>query len=144
VESERGADQRPFLTSRLAESDELRTEVEAAQQLGISLKRFRGWEPTTTYRYDRGRLASSIPEVEWDEQQQTYMLALAAYRQRRCPGCAGDLEETTAPANEDRYKYDLPLQCFRCVAFARATKAYQDEPHPQTLLHLVKLRPKRR
>lgn len=68
------------------------------------------------------------------------MLALAAYRRRLCPGCGGDLEETTAPENEDRFIHEPPLQCARCVGFARASEAYQDQPRPHTFLHLVKLK----
>lgn len=71
------------------------------------------------------------------------MLALAEYQQSRCPGCGGDLAETTAPGNEGRYRRDLPVQCFRCLEFARAADVYRDEPHPHTLMHQVILRPKR-
>lgn len=86
---------------------------------------------------------SSQPEPEWDEQAQAEMLALAAYRKMLCPSCGGNLAETTAAENEDRYQAELPLQCHRCVGFARAAKRYEDEPMNQTLLHLVRLRPKR-
>lgn len=71
------------------------------------------------------------------------MLALAAYRRGRCPGCGGDLAETTNPDNEGRYQRDLPVQCFRCLEYARAADAYQDQPHAHTYLHVVRLKPKR-
>jgi uncharacterized protein with PIN domain len=85
-----------------------------------------------------------MPEVEWDEQEQAWMLALKLYRDSRCPHCDGDLAVTTAPESEGRYRHELPLQCFRCVAFAQSRKAYADEPHAETLLHLVQQRPTRR
>jgi hypothetical protein len=88
-------------------------------------------------------LIGSTPETEWDETQQAYILALAAYRRRICGGCGGDLEETTAPENEDRYKAELPLQCHRCKEFARVQERYRDEPHSHTFLHVVRLRPSR-
>lgn len=69
------------------------------------------------------------------------MLALAHYRDSRCPNCNGDLAVTTAPENEDRFKAQLPVTCFRCEAFSRSHKAYQDEPHPTALLHLVAQEP---
>lgn len=68
------------------------------------------------------------------------MLALAVHQKGICPGCGGNLEETTAAENEDRYRHDLPLQCHRCVAFARASDAYKEERYPHTYLHLVRLR----
>lgn len=68
------------------------------------------------------------------------MLALGQWRKRICPGCGGDLAETTAPENEDRYVPELPLQCARCVGFARAAEPYQDQQHPHTFLHQVRLK----
>jgi hypothetical protein len=84
-------------------------------------------------------VVSSQPEPEWDEQSQAEMLALAVYRKRRCPGCGGDLEETTAAENEDHYRPELPLQCHRCVGLARAAEPYADQRNPHTFLHMVKL-----
>lgn len=69
------------------------------------------------------------------------MLALRMYRASLCPGCTGDLEVTTAAENENKYRPELPLQCFRCVAFSQSHKAYDDQPHPQSFLHLVPTRP---
>jgi hypothetical protein len=143
VEPEPADGVRPFLASRLTDSPEILAEVETAESLGISLKRFRGWEPTTHYTHRGGRLFSSQPEAEWDEEQQGWMLALKVYRDGRCPGCGGDLDVTTAAESEDRYRPELPLQCFRCVAFSQSRQAYVEQPHPETLLHLVQQRPRR-
>lgn len=71
------------------------------------------------------------------------MLALKLYQGSLCPGCSGDTAVTTAAENEDRFKPELPLQCFRCLGFARSHEAYKDEPHPHTLVHLVSRRPTR-
>lgn len=65
------------------------------------------------------------------------MLALQYYRLSRCPGCGGDFEVTTAPENEDRFRAELPIQCYRCVAFSRSHKVYAEEPHSHTLIHQV-------
>jgi hypothetical protein len=86
---------------------------------------------------------ASVPDAEWDEQEQAWMLALKQYRDSRCPHCGGDLAVTTDPKNEDSFRHELPLQCFRCVGFARGREAYRDEPHADTLLHLVQQRPTR-
>lgn len=69
------------------------------------------------------------------------MLALAQYRALRCPQCGGELAVTTAPENEDRFKAEPPVQCFRCLAFARDHEEYREERHPHTLLHIVPRRP---
>lgn len=111
-----------------------------AQQLGISLKRFRGWEPVTHYTYELGKLVSSVPDVEWDDQEHGWMVALAQYRDTRCPRCNGDLVTTTASENEDCFVHEPPLVCFKCVAFSRVHELYADEPHPQSLIYLVKSR----
>jgi hypothetical protein len=137
VEPERGLGRRPFLAGRLAEDTGLLAEVETAEKLGISLKRFRGWEPVTTYVHRGGRLASSQPEPEWDEQEQGWMLALRMYRLSLCPACTGDLNVTTAAENEERFHRLPPLQCFRCLEFARSHDEWSDEKHPLTYLHLV-------
>jgi hypothetical protein len=70
------------------------------------------------------------------------MLALERYRKTRCPHCRGDLDVTTDAKNEDRFKAELPVQCFRCLAFARSHDAYRDQPQPHTLLHLVPHEPR--
>ncbi len=72
------------------------------------------------------------------------MVALGLYRKGRCPGCGGDLAVTTDGKNEDRFLHELPLQCYRCVAFTRAAEAYVDQPRPNTLIHLVPQRPNRK
>jgi uncharacterized protein with PIN domain len=94
----------------------------------------------TYYETRRGVVVSSRPESEWDDQSQAEMLALAAYRKTRCPNCGGDLGETTAAENEDRYLHEPPLQCFRCVGLARSAEAWKDRDHAHTYLHLVKLK----
>lgn len=126
--------------SRITNDRELRERVKAAFELGISLKRFDGWEPRTFYVHEAGVLVSSIPESEWDAQERGWMLAYAAYLENCCARCGGDLHETTNPANEDGYVHLLPVQCARCVEFERATKEYEREPFAQTLMHRVKLK----
>lgn len=112
----------------------------------VSLKRFQGWEPTTYFTHRAGRLVSSQPEAEWDDQQRGWMLALRMYRASLCPGCSGDLAVTTASENEGGYQPEPPLECYRCVAFARSHAAVaKDYPqHPQAFIHLVPQRPSSR
>jgi hypothetical protein len=55
------------------------------------------------------------------------MLALAEVRAMSCPGCGGDLAETTSHETWDPLP---PLQCFRCDAIAAQQDRYaQDYKH---------------
>lgn len=99
--------------------------------MGVSLKRFDGWEPVTYYAYDDdGRLASSRPEVEWDEQEQAWMLALGESEALTCTGCGGWLPETTAIEQDGQYRPPKPIRCHCCDALAIGQKARGDKERP--------------
>jgi len=90
-----------------------------AKSLGISVKRFMGWEPTriVDYEYDDGgRLLRSVEttEAEWDGEQRAWMQALADLQGQLCSGCGGYLEDTLRPDVE--YVADHPLRCHKCEA----------------------------
>lgn len=104
------------------------------------MKRFDGWEPTTAYEYRDGQLVRSVPETEWDEQQQAHMLALAMYRDSLCPNCRGYLPDTTAPEADDDYVCGPPHVCNRCLALDIAAGSYTEDPHPSSLLFVAKRR----
>jgi len=71
------------------------------------------------------------------------MVALATHRDSLCPTCNGVLADTTAAENEGKYRAELPLQCFRCLAFGYSYDAYADQPQPGSFLHLVPHKPRR-
>jgi len=100
----------------------IRAEVEAAEKLGISYKRFKGWEPATVYEYDdAGRMVSSRPEVEWDETEQAWMVALAAYRREEiCPLCGWPREVCQAAETEWGVTVPAPTRCHITTAIRRA------------------------
>ena len=99
------------------------------------MKRFHGWEPATTYEYDgAGRLVSSRPEVEWDEAEQTVMLALQAYRSALCPLCGGPLSVCTSPDNESKFKGGLPIRCHASTARMIAMEPYKGQPNHEALM----------
>lgn len=105
------------------------------------MKRFHGWEPLTTYEYDSlGRVVSSRAEPEWDEDQQTAVLALMFYRDGLCPKCGGPLSLCTDPANEMRYDAGLPVRCHATTARGRAAEAYRDLPGSEALMFVPRLR----
>lgn len=57
------------------------------------------------------------------------MLALAEYRQMHCPGCGGDLLETTTHEAWDALP---PLRCHKCTAIAIAQE-HHDGKQPTAL-----------
>jgi len=104
------------------------------------LKRFHGWEPKTEYEYRAGRLVASRPEPEWDEGEQTIMLALQLYRNGLCPKCGGPLSVCTDAANEMRFDAGLPIRCHATTARGRAAEAYRDLPGSEALMFVPRLR----
>lgn len=91
------------------------------------------------YRYDEaGRLVSSVPQVEWDTDQQGWMLALAALEMDTCGGCSGRLSETTAQDVE--YLPNPPVRCHKCTALQIGADKAHNNPHSQALLYTARKR----
>ena len=58
----------PYLAGLIAASPQLRRDISNAVRVGVSPRRYAGWEPRTRYRYDdQGRIAYTEPDPEWDE-----------------------------------------------------------------------------
>lgn len=123
----------------------MRAEVELAERLGISYKRLQGWEPRTTYEYDDGgRITASYPEVEWDETERAWMLALAAWRARHvCGLCGMPREVCQDPDAEFALEVALPTRCHVTTAILRAKAARARAPgeHDDALLWGAQLKP---
>jgi hypothetical protein len=103
----------------------IRADIRTARTLGISYKRFQGWEPTTTYEYDDGgRLISSRPEVEWDQTEQDWMLALDTWENDElCHLCGWPKDVCQAPETEWALEVPLPTRCHVTTAIKRAQMA---------------------
>lgn len=71
------------------------------------------------------------------------MVALSLHRDTLCPQCSGNLADTTAPENSNRYKHELPTKCFRCEAFSISHDTYAEHPHSMAYLHEVPHKPRR-
>jgi hypothetical protein len=142
VGAEQGVGIRPFLARRIEESPALRSRLRAARASGVSDRRFGGWEPTTTTTYeydDQNRIVRSttLTEPEFDDEQRGLMLALQVYEDLRCDGCGGNLEETTAPENEGRYRVSKS-RCHKCDAIGIAAEQHDKDGAPR--MHAVKFR----
>lgn len=80
-------------------------------------------------------------EVEWDEQEQAWMLALAEYRACLCE--AGHwLPETTALEADGDWTVDPPVKCHACVATAIVADHYAKANPKQS--HLARWRARRK
>lgn len=136
----------PFLVDRLAHQPDFRRDVEAATRLGISHRRWSGWEPkeVTEHVYEDGRLVRSATtrEAEWDGEQRGLVLALLSFEGQSCHGCGGFLPETTDPDNDGRYKAGYPGRCYRCSAIKAQQKAYEDQKPESLVLWPVELKRK--
>ncbi|MFE5309698.1 hypothetical protein [Isoptericola sp. NPDC056605] len=97
----------------------------AARTLGISYKRFLGWEPKTFYEYDAGgRMVSSWTEVEWDDTEREWMLALAEWEASEvCPMCGWPKDVCQARDAENALEVGPPIRCHVVTAIRRAQEA---------------------
>jgi hypothetical protein len=101
--------------------------VQAARTLGVSTRRFEGWEPKQTTRVTEwtpdGRPAVWVtePEPEWNRRERSLMLALALWEGQLCRKCHEHLEQATAAGQGDTallhgklaaarffFRYELP------------------------------------
>ncbi|MFI2664889.1 hypothetical protein [Micromonospora carbonacea] len=107
--------------------------MEAAERRGISLKRLGGWEPVTVteYEYDGdGRLVRnwSQPESEWDQREQAWVAALAAYRAELCPcGCGQRYADVTSDEETGPQFVASRVVCRARLALLEAQKAAETQ-----------------
>lgn len=84
-------------------------------------------------------MVESRPEVEWDDTERAWMLALAQWREGRCSVCGGPAEECQGEGAEWRYEAAMPVRCHRMTAILRA-QGEVDREHPQALLWGARLK----
>jgi len=68
------------------------------------------------------------------------MLALALYRDSRCPLCGGDIRDCTGPEDEADVHVPPPRRCRRTDALIGAQETYKDNPRPAALLFRAEIR----
>jgi hypothetical protein len=120
------------------------------------LRRFSGWEPrefTEVVEWsDKGFPARSITrrEVEWDDGQRLWMLALAYYEASLCRKCGHSLNDTLNPNTDPDNPYadrqwiaEVPEQCFCCKVLAKSEKKWAEDKNnripPEALIHTAVL-----
>ena len=140
---EQGGRLRPFLSRRLADTPDLRLKAEAAFGLGISVKRFDGWEPVEVAEHeydDSGRLVRTVTrrEPEWDDEQRGWALAWLTYKANVHDACGHYLPDSTAPEADEGYVVEAAIRCHACTARAQAYARYSESPQPEALLYAVR------
>lgn len=119
--------------------------METAHSLGLSLRRFHGWEPRETTRVtvrdDEGRPTEWVTtrEPEWDDDERDIMRARQHIEAHRCSQCGGDLDEflTDEPPVIDNPGYGFSVGsvwCRKCVAMAKWRRMHKktDERNEDT------------
>jgi hypothetical protein len=115
--------------------------LEVARSWGVSPSVFLGRTLTTTYVYDGAdRIVASDTASAWTQEDRELAVAYGAWEADRCPGCNGQLTETTDPANEEMYDAGVQARCHRCTAIDIAQDAAQHAPRPTALLLGARLR----
>lgn len=76
-------------------------------------------------------MVASRPEVEWDDNERGWMVALAEWRSTLCPLCHGPREECEAFENENAYTVPPPSRCHKTTALLRAQESRSKKPGPQ-------------
>lgn len=101
-------------------------------------------EVHTHVRDRRGRLVRTevTRETEWDEEQQSLMLALQLWRARLCPVCGGDPAECQDNSRQGVWSVPPPQRCHRQTALLRAAEPYRtgQTPYPDALTYRPNLR----
>lgn len=61
-------------------------------------------------------------EVEWDDEEQAGAIAFQELLDNQCPGCGGQIDETTDPDVD--WHAHAPTRCFKCDARLMAQEPY--------------------
>lgn len=91
----------------------------------------------TRHHYGKGgRLVRSVTrrEPEWSDEDRAWSLALAYWRDTRCPLCGGDLGDCTAPEDDLLITTPPPRRCKATDALIDHRQQYKDSPKPGALL----------
>lgn len=79
-------------------------------------------------------MLSSHPEIEWDDTERAWMLALAQWREDTlCTVCGGPATECQGEGAEWRFEAADPTRCHRMTAILRAQDG-AERPYPHALL----------
>lgn len=117
----------------------MRTDLAIARSLGVSLRRFNGWEPTTvtTTRPDGTTITTRDPE--FDAWERSLWIAFDAWEKQYCPGCGtpyerGLWDNDAEPDKRPRWRVGM-YRCRPCEVLeqvqSKHVKALEAANHDQ-------------
>jgi hypothetical protein len=82
-----------------------------------------------------------VQEPEWDDQEQTVMLALQSYKASLCPLCGLPADVCSAIESEGKFAVEGPIRCHKATALAVAAKKMDPKhPFPEALMFSAALK----
>lgn len=122
----------PYVAEVVAADPALRGDLKRARSLGVSLRRYLGWEPTTTTRTGPdGTTITRRTEPEFDDWERALWAALDAYEAGCCPDCGIPHAEGLFDADKplgDRVAWQVGMaQCEPCKAIETAQHAHTEQ-----------------
>lgn len=81
--------------------------------------------------------AVTVTEPEWSEEDRAWAAALIDLEWVTCPGCGGDLTQTTSPDPDQGFRVEDTV-CEKCKAISTARDAYHakhQDKHGQSDVH---------
>lgn len=130
----------------LNDDPQLRAALQTARSWGVSPSAFGGAPRTSQTHYvydDTGRLIRSwtVADPEWSDDDRALAFALADWEADQCPGCGGNLAETTKREHEYAYVPDSAREalCHRCVGHTIAGSRYAEHPHARAMMIPLRL-----
>lgn len=136
------------MTSVIADDAGLRRDLRIARHLGVSLRRFHGWEPPQhTHTHPDGS-TTTIPQPEYDAYERALWRALEDWEAGLCPDCGQPLHlslwDPDQPAEERAKWRALYSSCRACLELENAqNKVADDDKQTQERLKLEQPPPHR-
>ena len=119
----------PYVREVVAADATLRADIETARALGISLRRFLGWEPRTLTTH----AGATVREPEYDAWERAIQVAYDGWRHSLCSDCGQPLQESlldekVPPDQRPRYRASF-TQCRACevLELSMAKQAEDDK-----------------
>lgn len=86
-----------------------------------------------------GRPLPGPGEVLWTEEDRRWALALIVEEGEKCPGCGGQIHETTDPELEFSWHAEA-VRCHRCASQQREMRSHHRDGDPAGLLVMARRR----
>lgn len=121
-------------SDRVATDAAFRAALVAARSWGARPTEFLGLPVVSVHELDPAGRVVRVERAGWSDDDRELAMALAVFEADACPGCGGQIAETTSPENEERYEAKIQAKCHRCYALAIVQAQAEKLPNPGSLL----------